>query len=198
MSVALGVVSALMARGKPPIPIPGEADPLFWIGWAPLVALGILVYLAVVDGSGRRSYRYVGMAVAVLSMACYAAVAAGSRVDDIANLSALHLPLVSFGSIAAALMLVYPDPARQCYAFLVKSAETVLTGGIYFAGGILFVGLTCGIFAALGITVPENYLRTAAAWGIGAVPVMALASVYDPTIRPVAQDWTTGLRTGKC
>src|SRR5262245_30211061 len=47
MSVALGVVSALLARGKPPIPIPGEANPLFWIGWAPLVALGILVYLAI-------------------------------------------------------------------------------------------------------------------------------------------------------
>ncbi len=192
-SVALGVVSALLARGKPPIPIPGEADPLFWIGWAPLVALGILVYLAMVDGSGKRAYRYVGMAVAVISIAFYAAVSVWSRVDDIAILSALHLPLVSFGAIGAALMTVYPDPAKQCYAFLVKSAETVLTGGIYFAGGIMFVGLTYGIFAVLGETLPEDYLQAAAAWGIGAVPVMALASVYDPTVRPAAQDWTTGL-----
>jgi hypothetical protein len=116
-----------------------------------------------------------------------------NRADDIAILCALHLPLVSFGAVGAALMTVYPDPAKQCYAFLVKSAETVLTGGIYFAAGIMFVGLTCGIFAALGVILPHEYLQAAAAWGIGAVPVMALASVYDPTLRPAAQDWTTGL-----
>ena len=193
MSVALGVVSALLARGKPPAPIPGEADPLFWIGWGPLIALGILVYLAIVDGSRKRTYRYVGLAVAVIPIAFYAAVTAWSRVDDIAFLIALHLPLVSLGAIGAALTTVYPDPARQCYAFLVKSAETVLTGGIFFAAGILFVGLTFGMFAVLGVTLPEDYLQAAAAWGIGAIPVMALASVYDPTVRPAAQDWTTGL-----
>jgi hypothetical protein len=192
-SVVLGVVSALLARGKPPIPVPGEANPLFWIGWAPLVALGIFVYLAIVDGSRKRTYRYVAMAVAVVSIAFYAANSVWNRIDDIAILSALHLPLVSFGAIGAALMTVYPDPAKQCYAFLVKSAETVLTGGIYFAAGIMFVGLTCGIFAVLGITPPDDYVQAAAAWGIGAIPVMAIASVYDPTVRPAAQDWTTGL-----
>jgi len=192
-SVVLGVVSALFARGKPPIPIPGEADPLFWIGWGPLTALGILFYLAMVDRSGKRIYRYVGMAVAVIPIAVYTAVTAWSRADDIAILSALHLPFVALAAIGAALTMVHPDPARQCYAFLVKSVETVLTGGIYFAAGAMFVGLTYGIFAVLGINLPEEYLQTTLAWGIGAIPVLALASVYDPTAAPVAQDWTTGL-----
>jgi hypothetical protein len=133
------------------------------------------------------------MAVAVLFVAVYTAVTTWGRVDDIASLSALHLPLVAFGAIGVALTTAYPDPARQCYAFLVKSAETVLTGGIYLAAGILFVGLTYGIFEALGVTLPEDYLQAAAAWGIGAIPVLALASVYDPTVRPASQDWNTGL-----
>jgi hypothetical protein len=71
--------------------------------------------------------------------------------------------------------------------------ETVLAGGIYFAAGAIFLGLTHGIFTVLGINIPQDILQTAVAWGIGAIPVLALASVYDPTAAPVAQNWTTGL-----
>lgn len=190
-SVALGVVYALFARGRPPIPIPGEAHPLFWIGWSPLTAIGILFYLAMVDRSQRRVYGYAGLAV--IPFAVYTAVIAWSRTDDIAILSALHLPFVAWAAIGAALTLGHPDPARQCYAYLVKSVETVLVGGIYFAAGAIFLALTYGIFAVLGINLPEDDLQTVAAWGIGAIPVLALASVYDPVAAPVAQDWTTGL-----
>jgi hypothetical protein len=190
-SVVLGVVYALFARDRSPIPIPSEADPLFWIGWGPLTALGILFYLAMVDRSERRIYRYAGLAV--IPIAVYTAVTAWSRTDDIAILSALHLPFVAWAAIGAALTLGHPDPARQCYAYLVKSAETVLVGGIYFAAGAIFLGLTYGIFAVLGINLPQDDLQTVAAWGIGAIPVLALASVYDPMAAPVAQDWTTGL-----
>lgn len=190
-SVTLGVVYALIARDKPPIPIPGEADPLFWIGWGPLTALGILFYLTMVDRSERRIYRYAGLAV--IPIAVYTAVTAWGRTDDLAILSALHLPFVAWAAIGAALTLGHPDPARQCYAYLVKSTETVLVGGIYVAAGAIFLGLTYGIFAVLGINLPQNILQTIAAWGIGAIPVLALASVYDPMAAPVAQDWTTGL-----
>lgn len=190
-SVVLGVVYALLARDKPPIPIPGQADPLFWIGWGPLTALGILCYLAVAGRSARRFFLYAGLAV--MPIAVYTAVTAWSRTDDIAILSALHLPFVAWAAIGAALTLKHPDPARQCYAYCAKSAETVLVGGIYFAGGAIFLGLTYGIFAVLGINLSPDDLQTVAAWGIGAIPVLALASVYDPTAAPVAQDWTTGL-----
>jgi hypothetical protein len=144
-----------------------------------------------VDRSERRIYRYAGLAV--IPIAVYTAVTAWSRTDDIAILSALHLPFVAWAAIGAALTLGHPDPARQCYAYLVKSAETVLVGGIYFAAGAIFLGLTYGIFAVLGINLPQDDLQTVAAWGIGAIPVLALASVYDPMAAPVAQDWTTGL-----
>jgi hypothetical protein len=190
-SVVLGVVYALFARDRPPIPIPGEADPLFWIGWGPLTALGILFYLTIVDRSERRIYRYAGLAV--IPIAVYTAVTAWSRTDDIAILSALHLPFVAWAAMGAALTLGHPDPARQCYAYLVKSVETILVGGIYFAAGAIFLGLTYGIFAVIGIKLPQDDLQTVAAWGIGAIPVLALASVYDPMAAPVAQDWTTGL-----
>lgn len=190
-SVVLGLVYALFAGDKPPIPIPGEADPLFWIGWGPLTALGILFYLAMVDRSERRIYRYAGLAVILIAV--YTAITVWSRTDDIAILSALHLPFIAWAAIGAALTLGHPDRARQGYAYFVKSVETVLVGGIYFAAGAIFLGLTYGIFAVLGIKLHQDVVQTVAAWGIGAIPVLALASVYDPTAAPIAQDWTAGL-----
>lgn len=191
MSVVLGVVYALLARDKPPVPIPWEAHPLFWIGWGPLTALGILFYLAMIDRSQSRPYGYAGLTV--IPIVVYAAVTVWGRTDDIAILNAIHLPFIAWTAIGAAMTLGHPDPARQCYSYLVKSVETVLVGGIYFGAGGIFLGLTYGIFQAIGINLPEDDLQKVAAWGIGAIPVLALASVYDPTAPAVEQDWTTGL-----
>ncbi len=190
-SVVLGIGYALFAGDKAPVPIPGEAEPLFWIGWSPLTALSIVFYLAMVDRSRKRMYLYA--ALTVIPVAVYTAVTNWRRVDATAILSSLHLPFVAWAAIGAALTLGRPDPARQGYAYLVKSVETVLVGGIYFAVGAIFLGLTYGIFAVLGIHLPQDNLQSVAAWGIGTIPLLALASVYDPTAAPAAQDWTTGI-----
>ncbi len=60
-SVTLGILYALFAGDKAPVPVPGEANPLFWIGWAPLTALGVLFYLAVVDRTNERIRWYGGI-----------------------------------------------------------------------------------------------------------------------------------------
>lgn len=192
-SVVLGILYALFAGGKPPVPIPGEANPLFWIGWGPLTTLGILFYLASADRTGKRIHRHGVPAVVIISIAVYTALTAWGRTDQVAILIALHLPFAAWAAVGAGLVLRYPDPARQCHAFLVKSVETVLTGGIYFGAGVVFLGLTYGIFAVMGIELPQDSLQTVAAWGVGVIPILALASVYDPSAAPVAQNWATGL-----
>ncbi|MFH1026714.1 MAG: hypothetical protein V1791_01795 [Pseudomonadota bacterium] len=191
--VALGILYALFAGDKPPVPKPGEARPLFWIGWGPLTALVILGYLAALDRSRSRIRWYGRMAVAVLLIGVYAALIAWNKTDSIGVLIALHLPFVAWAAVGAGVVLGRPEPARQAYAFLVKSVETVLSGGIYFGSGVLFLGLTYGIFAVLGIKLPQAGMQTVAAFGIGAIPILALAGVYDPTAAPEAQQWATGL-----
>ena len=192
-SAILGVLYMLFAGGKPPVPQPGDAHPLFWIGWGPLAALGILAYLAALDRAGERIRWYGGLAVAIIPIAVYMALIAWNRDDHLAILIALHLPFVAWAAVGASLTLGRPDPARQGYAFLVKSVETVLTGGVYFGAGALFLGLTHGIFHVMGIKLSQTLLQTVAAWGIGVIPILALASVYDPTAAPVVQNWDTGL-----
>ena len=192
-SVVLGILYAFFAGDKPPVPDPGEAWPLFWIGWGPLMALGALLFLGSVERTAERIRLYGGPALAVITIALYTALIAWDRTDHIANLIALHLPFVAWAAVGVGLTLGRPDPARQCYAFFIKTVEAILTGGIYFGACVIFMGLTYGIFAVLGIKLPQDGVRTVAAWGIGAIPILAIASVYDPTVAPVAQNWTTGL-----
>ncbi len=192
-SIVLGILYALFAGDRPPVPQPGVANPLFWIGWGPLTAAGVLCYLAAVERT-RERLRWCGvMAACVVPIAVYAAVMNWNRTDPIAMLTALHLPFVAWAAVGVGVVLGHPDPARQGYAFMVKSLETVLTGGIYCGAGALFLGLTYGIFAALGVKLSQDFLRTVASWGIGAIPLLALASAYDSLAAPAAQSWETGL-----
>lgn len=194
-SVLLGVVSAVLANGKVPVPVPDpdETEPLFWVGWGPLVALGLLAYLAWSERSGARLSRFAVAAFAVMLVALYVGLTLGARTDDAAVLGAVHLPLVAWALVGGALCLGYTDPARQAYAYLVKSVETVLTGGIFFGAGVVFIGLTFGIFAVLGIELPEEDLMVVGAWAIGALPLLALGTAYDPAAPPAAQDWEAGM-----
>ena len=192
-SAVMGITSALLTQGKPPIPLPSEADPLFWIGFFPLTIISILTYLSLVERSRKRSYRYAVAVVALLSIAVYSGLTAWNRIDDIATLISLHLPLVSFGTLGAALVVGRPRLAMQCHAFLVKALETTVTGGIYLAAGLILLGLTAGIFEVLSVGLPMAYIQIASAWGIGAIPVLAVASAYDPKLAPLAQDWKPGL-----
>jgi hypothetical protein len=127
----------------------------------------------------------------VVCIAAYAAAINWDHSDSIAISTGLHLPFVAWAAIGASLAASHPKPDRQYYSFIAKSAETALTGAIYLAAGMVFLTLTRGIFATLGIEFPQA--QKIAAWGIGAVPILALASAYDPTTSPGAQNWTTGL-----
>ncbi|MEZ4702522.1 MAG: hypothetical protein R2834_19470 [Rhodothermales bacterium] len=192
-SVALGVLSALLAGGQPPVPAPGEATTLFWVSWGPMMALGLLAYLAWVQRAKENVTRYAVAAVAVVVLALYVGLVLSPRTGDVAELTAVHLPLLCWAIVGAALCFGYRDPERQAYGFLVKSVESVLTGGIFFGAGVLFIGLTVGIFKVLGIALPEEELVVVVAWGVGAIPLLAVGSAFDATRTPAAQDEQAGM-----
>lgn len=192
-SATLALCFAFLADGKPPVPLPGEAAASFWVGWAPLTALAVLVYLALFNRFGK-GIRPVAIPIAALGITAFTvALTSARRTDDIAVLVALHLPFLSWATVGASLAWAYTPPLKQGYAFIAKSLETALTGAIYAATGILFLALSFGIFAVLGVKwSPQTHLFIAAC-GLGSVPILALASAYDPTQTPAEQNWETGL-----
>jgi hypothetical protein len=79
------------------------------------------------------------------------------------------------------------------FAFLIKSIEVIIIAGLYLIAGVVVGAITVGMFAALSIELPEIWLRLIAAGGFGLLPVLAVASVYDPGSPPSEQDFDHGL-----
>jgi hypothetical protein len=104
----------------------------------------------------------------------------------------LHLPLLAWGGIGLFVLWNSATPDHR-FAFLIKSLEAIITGGLFLIGGVVFTAITIAMFEALGIQVPEVVMRLFAASGAGAVPVLAVAMVYRPGISPLAQDFGQGV-----
>jgi hypothetical protein len=192
-SIILGIVFVLLVGRRPPMPIPGEANDLFWLGWAPITAAAILLYL-VIDGQvGKRwHWHLLGILAAGLSGAL-AAWNGWGRTDHAAVLISIHLPFVAWAAVGVGVSFGHGRPLRQFYGYVVKSAETVLTVGIYLMAGVVLAGLTVGIFDALRVRIPDQIMRIIASGGMGLVPILALASLYESSKPPSEQSWITGL-----
>jgi hypothetical protein len=104
---------------------------------------------------------------------------------------ALHLPLLAWAAVAlAALGLRYT--ARDLFGLLTKSLETIGSAGVYAIAGGVFVALTFAMFQTLGVQLPMLWQRLLIGGGAGLLPVLAVASAYDPTRRAGAQDFYRG------
>lgn len=191
LSIALGILFILLRGDKPPIPLPGASSSLFWLGWAPLTGVAVLVYLSTLAQERWRWYAVVAMVT--VSVGLITAWLAWDRTDQIAVLVALHLPFITWAGLGMAVVWRHATPATQFYAYIVKSMEILMTAAIYLAAFVIFCGLTLGIFSVLGVTFTENTMLNALAWGIGAIPVLALASVYQADLPPAEQNWQMGL-----
>lgn len=156
---------------------------------APLVALAILAVLAA--SGGRHLWRTAGLGVLLAAIAGYALAIAPQQTSGQQTLVLLHLPLLAAGAIGLALV-GWRSSAASRFAFLTKAIEAVGTGGVYGIAGGAFVAITVGLFSALSITIPDVLTRLLVASVAGLLPLLAVATVYDPTIEPTAQDFGRG------
>ena len=188
VSLCLGLVYAAFVDLK-------LAGAWYWIGWAPAGALAVLSYLDLVDDRAER-HRFYGLAaLGAIGLALLTALFFWDAIGDIRILVALHLPFLVWAAVGASVTFGHPEPARQFFGYIVKSVEVLLTACVYLSAGMIFTGLSIGIFSILGIQPPERLLSWVAAWGIGFIPVVALASVYESSTQPISQG--AGLGPGR-
>ncbi|OQA37941.1 MAG: hypothetical protein BWY52_03319 [Chloroflexi bacterium ADurb.Bin325] len=108
------------------------------------------------------------------------------------NLMMLHLGLLAWAGVAA-VALARGDGQAGRLAFLVKSLEVFVVGGLLAIIGGLFTMITFGLFDALGIQLPDWAMRLFAAGGSGLIAVIAVALVYDPAAAAREQPFDEGL-----
>lgn len=162
---------------------------------APLCAVFVLIYLTVV---GRKDWRLstligiIGMAAAAYVLLTYPQTGIRPFQEQYLNLMAIHLPLLAWAGVGAFLVAGHRDPVNR-FAFLIKSLEAFIFGGLFLLAGVVFTGITAALFAALNVDFPDAVIRLFVAGGVGLVAVVAVAVMYNPAVPPAGQAFNEGL-----
>jgi hypothetical protein len=162
---------------------------------APISATLVMIYLTVV---GRKRWPVAALVGIVLAAAsAYVLVTfpeAGTRPfqEQYLTLMVMHLPLLAWAGVGVLLIAKHRDAGNR-FAFLIKSLEVFVMGGLFVIAGGLFTAITVGLFEALDIEFPELVQRLFIAGGGGLIPVVVTAVIYDPTVPPAAQSFEKGL-----
>jgi len=162
---------------------------------APLSAGFVLSYLTAVGQKRWGLSLLIGLVTVVA--AAYVLLVypqAGTRPfqEQYLTLMVLHLPLLAWAGVGAFLTAEHPDPASR-FAFLLKSLELFIMGGLFVIAGGIFTGITVGLFTALDVQLPTLVMRLFIAGGGGLIPVIATALIYNPTVPPAGQAFDQGL-----
>lgn len=166
----------------------------FTLLWAPIGTIPVLIFLAVIS---KRNYIHTAMAcLGLIVAAAYVLLVAPGQAlltsHDYLILMVIQLPLLCWIAIGGSVM-GFKSTHTSRFTFLIKSIEVMITAGVYLIFGLAFGGITIGLFAALNLTPPQIIIRLIAAGGFGLIPIMAVATMYDPQVSPEAQDFSQGL-----
>ena len=173
----------------------GDFLPAIFLLAAPLSAAFVLIYLTAV---GRKHWRLSALiGIILVAAGAYALLTypqAGTRPfqEQYLTLMMMHLPLLAWAGVGAFLIAEHRDPANR-FAFLIKSLEVFVMGGLFVIAGGLFTYITVSLFAALDVDFPELVQRIFIAGGGGLIPVVATAVIYNPSVPPAEQAFNEGL-----
>ena len=172
-----------------------DETPQLVLWWAPAAAIGALAFLTLTVKTNAKRAAALGaglLAAAAYAMFLASTQATGWRQSQYIVLAAIHIPLLCWGGLGI-WTLGLRSGAHDRFAFLIKSIEVMITAGLYLIAGMAFGGITIGMFEALSINLPDLWMRLIIAGGVGLLPILAVASVYDPHAPPSEQDFTQGL-----
>jgi hypothetical protein len=198
LSIALGIIFRLTAwHGIGVTLLPGYV-------WGPVAGMAILIYLWLARGHVRAAVAQEGettspeptqvawAAFVIAGFVTNAVAFSPERLGSLALLSAIHLPALTWLVMGVVVLGRVEDPLER-FAAVVKSIEVLVTGVIYAGVMVIFSGVTVGLLTALQVKLTPAVIEATAAFLLGLVPVLAVASVYDPRLRPSAQRFGAGV-----
>ena len=195
LAVVLGILTGLIlwALSDPYVLLPGQVPYVFLL-WSPIATILTLIFLAV---ASKKNYLFTVIAIISLVVASlYVLLVLPTQAQlagrDYLILMLIQLPLLCWIALAIGVM-AFRSSVNNRFAFLIKSIEVVITAGVYLIFGMILGGITFGMFAALNVILPDFLMRLAVLGGFGLIPIMAVATMYDPHASPEAQDFSLGL-----
>lgn len=201
VAIGLSLLSGVLFwfLSGPGFTIGNNEIPLLAFVAAPLCALLIMVFLNITQQlpTGGHLYRLLLLGASLIGGVIYVTMV-GPRISAIGNqdsylmLAIPHLALLAWVGIG--LWVLWGKQAvGEHFAFLIKSFEVIVVGGLFVLAGGLFTGISFGLLETLGITSEEWLVRLFVAGGGGLIPVLAVALIYDPQRTPQEQNFEEGL-----
>jgi hypothetical protein len=168
--------------------------PFYVILWSPIATIFCLIYFAVIRKKEKWRFILPGL-ILVLAVGYFLlAVNWQARMfsNDYINQMAIHIPLLCWICLGLALTGLH-STAQNRFAFLIKSIEVAVAAGLFLIFGVALGAITIILFNTLAVTFPDTIMRLIAFGGFGLLPILAVATMYDPAVSPQDQDFNQGL-----
>ena len=201
IAIGLSLLSGVLFwfLSGPGVTIGENALPLLPFAAAPICALLIMAFLTITQQpyTARHLYRLLPLGALLTGGVVYVTVV-GPRIGAMSNqesyllLAIPHLALLAWVGVGA-WVLWGKQAVGDHFAFLIKSFESIVVGGLFVLAGGVFTGISFGLLETLGIMSEEWLVRLFVAGGGGLIPVLAVALIYDPKRTPQEQNFEEGL-----
>jgi hypothetical protein len=169
--------------------------PYFILLWGPLTGLFVLAYLTRTGAISLRRGAMLALLLVVLgawSLSAYSLIDGRALQEQYLTLLAIHVPLAAWAAVGIGVLGGWGTNEGR-FAFLLKSLELYVLGGLFLSALAVLTLVTTGLFLALGIDLPVIMQRLLVAGGGGLVPVLVVAIAYDPSRPPAEQSFEGGL-----
>lgn len=161
-----------------------DGAPYLLLFWSPIVAVLVYLFLLLENPAYRRR-ALPALGGVVVAAAYVFALSRWQAGESYQILMLFHLPLLAWIGVGLG-MLGWASSARERFAALIKTLEIGITGAVLGGGVAAFAIITVGLFAALGLNMPDWAMQVLFAGGAGLVPVIAVAVAFQPK-RPVLE-----------
>lgn len=195
LALASGLLMGVLAAANQVI----ESDNLFGLRFWPLAGMfSVLVYLLVKQPRNwKLSVVAAGAAAGVHLFGVLISRVPGNfnlftEQLHYQNLMMLNIPMVAWAVVGLAVLGWRSLPVDR-FAFLRKSLEVFVAGGIFGAAMFVFTMVAFQLFNVIGVQIPMWLQNFMFGFIPGVVPMLAVALIYNPRLRPALQTQGRGL-----
>jgi len=187
LSLATGLILWLLSDNR----LAYHADQIPYLAHlgAPVLAV---ITVAFVHATARKDYgRAVWTSASLAALLTYVRALTPGK-EDYRFLMAPHILLLSWTAVGFSVIGAGATPLNK-FAFLIKSIEAVVTGGVFLIATFILSGITLTMFEALDVDIADAVMRLLFVGLPGAIPILAIAIVYDPLASPMRQEFKRGI-----
>ncbi len=159
-----------------------QSIPFFILYWAPICAAFILLFLFL---TRRQFPNFLVFALIALAFAASWVYFADFLIkrelfwSQYLTLGAIHLIFLSWAAIGLYILKGQWDVESR-FAFLAKSLEALVMGGLMGIVLGIFSGISFGLLYTMNLYLSDSVTRIFIPGAAGCIPVLAVASVYEP------------------